>query len=199
MATVTTIAVSPVASRVIGRIRGRAAPPSGWYVATAVLIVGLVLLVSGGSDSATFSTAGVVAAVVAGTAFAAYTEAGSVVLARGVDSTATMAGLFGIGAVASWLVLPFQSLGWVASARGVLVLAYLGVVTLTVAYVAFGRGLRRLAPSSVVVLTIVEPLVASILAVTVLDERLSPIGWLGAVVILVGVVIASVAGGDQSA
>jgi len=196
MATVVTIAVSPVMSRIIGRLRHRPAPPRGWYVATAVLVIGLVLLVVGGSDSAEFSALGVAAAVLAGASFSAYTEAGSVALLRGADSTATMAGVFGVGAVVSWVVLPFQPLGWVATGRGMSVLVFLGLVTLTLAYVAFGHGLRTLSPSTVIVLTIVEPLVASILAVTVLDEQLSSVGWMGAVLILGGVVIVSLAADD---
>ena len=198
MATVVTIAVSPVMSWLIGRVRRRPSPPVGWYLATGVVIAGLVLLVFGGSDSAEFSGVGVAAAVIAGASFSAYTEAGSVALARGADSTATMAGLFGVGAVASWCVLPFQPLAWVATGRGIIVLFVLGVVTLTVAYVAFGVGLRSLNPSTVVVLTIVEPLVASLLAVTVLHEKLSTVGWVGAALIVGGVVVVASATRDAT-
>ena len=191
IATIVTIASSPVASRIIGMTRRSPVPPTRWYVATSIVVGGLVLLILGGSESTQFSPIGVMAAALAGSGFAAYTEAGSVAMVHGVPSTVTMAGLFGAGAVFSWFVLPWQPLGWATTQRGVLVLAYLGLVTLTLAYIAFGRGLAHLTPSLVVVLTILEPVVASILAVTFLDERLNLFGWAGAAVVLVGLIVAS--------
>ncbi|MGA1162582.1 MAG: EamA family transporter, partial [Ilumatobacteraceae bacterium] len=71
---------------------------------------------------------------------------------------------------------------------GVLVLCHLSLAALAIAYMAFGRGLRRLPPTSVTLLTIAEPLVATVLAVSVLDEQLSGVGWFGAVVLMSGLV-----------
>jgi DME family drug/metabolite transporter len=63
-------------------------------------------------------------------------------------------------------------------------MAWLALVTLSLAYVAFGWGLRTLAPTTVVMLTLLEPAVAAVLAVTFLDETMSGAAWVGAVLVV---------------
>ncbi|NDD97756.1 MAG: hypothetical protein EBZ93_09685 [Actinobacteria bacterium] len=99
VAAVTTIGISPLASRGIGRLRRRSAPSKIWWVAAAVLGLGLALQTFGrttgtGSDGSVFDALGFVLAVVAGLAYALYAEAGSVLIERGVTSTASMALIF---------------------------------------------------------------------------------------------------------
>lgn len=184
MATVITIAVSPLASRAIGAVRRRPAPAPLWYLAAVMIGIGLVLLVGSGSDRLETDTAGIVAAILAGASYALYTEAGSAAIGAGADSTSTMALLFFGGGLLASPLLFVRDLGWLAEGRGVLVMAWLALVTLTIAYVAFGWGLRTLAPTTVVMLTLLEPAVAAVLAVTFLDERLSGVGWIGAALVL---------------
>jgi DME family drug/metabolite transporter len=78
-------------------------------------------------------------------------------------------------------------------------IAYQGAITLAVAYVAFGWGLRYLAPSVVVMLTVLEPAVASVLAVVVLDESLTATSWIGAALIFAGLPIAGLSAGRSAA
>lgn len=185
MATVVTIAVSPLASRIIGAFRGRPAPSALWYVAGAMIAAGLTLLVGFGSDGVKANTAGIAAAALAGVSYAVYTEAGSTAIARGLDSTTSMAALFLGGGVLSSPVLLFRDVSWLGTSRGIAVIAWLAIITLTLAYIGFGWGLRVLAPTTVVMLTLLEPVVASVLAVTVLDESLATVGWVGAALIVV--------------
>ena len=184
MATVITIAVSPLASRSIGAVRGRPAPAPLWYVAALMIGVGLVLLVATGSDRLETDPLGIAAAVLAGASYALYTESASTAIGAGADSTSTMALLFFGGGVLASPVLLVRDLAWLGEPRGLVVMAWLALVTLTIAYVAFGWGLRTLAPTTVVMLTLLEPAVAAVLAVTFLDERLSGVGWFGAALVL---------------
>lgn len=189
VAALTTIGASPLASRTIGRLRRRPPPSPSWWIAAAVLGAGLVLqFVSG--DEGLVDGVGVLFAVVAGTMYAVYAEAGSVLIERGVQSTASMAGIFVGGAVVTLPILLVADVGWVTSRSGLTMIAYQGVVTLAVAYVAFGWGLRHLAPSVVVMLTVLEPAVASVLAVLVLEESIGTTSWVGAALILAGLPIA---------
>lgn len=192
VAALATIGTSPLASRLIGRARRRPAPSHLWWVAATVLGAGLALQFVGGA-SRTVDGIGVAFAVVAGSMYAVYAEAGAVLIERGARSTAAMAGIFAGGAILGLPILPLTDLSWLGSGRGVVMLAYLGVITLTVAYVAFGWGLRHLAPSIVVMLTILEPAVASLLAVVLLDESLSPGAWIGAGLIFAGLPVAGLA------
>ena len=187
--TLVTIGVSPIASRFISFLRRRDAPNGGWWIRAGVLVGGLVVLIVGGSGDIDVRPLGVVAAVVAGTAFAAYTECASTSIERGVGNDATLgAFFFGAGALCTPLLL-FRPIDVLASGRGVMVLGHLSVVTLTLAYMAFGRGLRVLPSTTVTMLTMAEPLVATTLAVVVLNEDIGPIGWCGAAILVAGLVM----------
>jgi DME family drug/metabolite transporter len=197
IAAMVTIGASPLASRLIGRLRRRPAPAPSWWIAAVVLGCGLLLqFVS--SDAGAVDSTGVLFAVVAGTMYAVYAEAGSVLIDRGAHSTASMATIFVGGAVLTLPILLVADVGWLFSSSGFTMIAYQGVITLTVAYVAFGWGLRLLAPSVVVMLTVLEPAVASILAVLVLDESLSTTSWIGAALIFAGLPIAGLSAGRST-
>ncbi|MFC6660711.1 DMT family transporter [Deinococcus multiflagellatus] len=71
------------------------------------------------------------------------------------------------------------------SAWGLLV--YLGVVTTALGYVVFLRGLRTTPATFASVLTLLEPLVAVVLAGVFLGERLLPLNLLGAGLLVVSV------------
>jgi DME family drug/metabolite transporter len=195
VAAVTTIGISPLASRGIGRFRRRSAPSKIWWVAAAVLGLGLALQAFGrttgtGSDGSVLDALGFVLAVAAGLAYALYAEAGSVLIECGVAPTASMALIFSGGAVITCPILFVADISWLTSSRGVWMILYQGVITLGVAYVAFGWGLERLTPSVVIMLTILEPVVASVLAVVVLDESPSAAAIVGGLLVLAGLPLA---------
>ena len=61
--------------------------------------------------------------------------------------------------------------------------------TVGVAYAWYGYGLRFLPTSTAVTLTLAEPLTAAVLGIVVLDERLPPLGWVGAALIVLGLAL----------
>lgn len=186
VSTLTTIGVSPLASRVVGAMRHRPPPPRRWFLSAGLLLVGLFALLIGGYEKVEVEGLGIVAAVVAGTAFAGYTECASVAVGRGAHPDAVLGVLFLGAGVLTSPVLVLRPIDVFETSRGLVVLLHLGVITLALAYMAFGRGLRHLPPTSVTMLTIAEPLVATGLAVVFLDERFSFIGGVGATMILIG-------------
>jgi DME family drug/metabolite transporter len=192
LATVVTIGSSPLISRLIGSIRRRPAPDL-WWVASAIgLIIGLVLLVLGSAREANvvdFEVLGVLAAILAGASYAAYTEVGSEMIIRGWHPTSAMAAMFFAAGVLTSPLLLVRDVSWFGTASGLGVILYLSLVTLTVAYVWFGWGLKRLPPTTVVMLTMFEPVIAAILAIVVLDESLSSLSWVGIVIVLIGLVV----------
>ncbi|WP_432488176.1 DMT family transporter [Kineococcus sp. SYSU DK018] len=68
------------------------------------------------------------------------------------------------------------------------VIAYLALGPMFCAYLLFGRGLRTVAASRATTLTLLEPFAATVLAVAVVGERLTPAGWTGLALVLLGVV-----------
>lgn len=69
------------------------------------------------------------------------------------------------------------------------VLAYLALGPMFLAYVAFGRGLRTVSSSRATTVTLIEPFVATLLAIGAVGERLAPLGWIGLALVLAGVVL----------
>jgi DME family drug/metabolite transporter len=61
------------------------------------------------------------------------------------------------------------------------------------AYVLFGLGLRSIRSTAATSITLVEPVVATALAVIVVGERLSGLGWVGVGLILAGVTVIATA------
>lgn len=67
--------------------------------------------------------------------------------------------------------------------------SYTGVVTTSVAYLAFAWGARRLSPTAAVVGTLIEPLVAALLAALLFAQPMAPRQWLGAVLLAVAMLL----------
>lgn len=68
-----------------------------------------------------------------------------------------------------------------------LVLLYLGVMTMALAYALLYAALRTTSPSSAVIATLLEPVTAAIVAAIVLGERVGALGVLGIVLVLIAV------------
>ena len=160
-----------------------------WLAATGLCVAGLALLVLGGGASGGADLLGMLLALGAGLAYAAYTVLAKRQLDAGHGPAAVMAAAFGLGGLLSVPVLLSQPLGWVATGEGLALAAYLGLGTVTLAYLLFVRGLAVLPAGPVTTLVLAEPVVATALGVVVLDERLAAVGALGAGLILVGLLV----------
>ncbi|MGQ0602932.1 MAG: DMT family transporter [Anaerolineales bacterium] len=91
---------------------------------------------------------------------------------------------FGVGAalllpfaLATGLTLNFSWSGW-----GMLL--YLGLVPTAFAYGLFLNGLRHTSATTASILTLAEPLTSPVLAALLFGERLAPLAWLGAALLL---------------
>jgi drug/metabolite transporter, DME family len=160
-------------------------PERRWAAATALACAGVALLALAGGGAG-ISPPGVALAVVAGGSYATYTLSAKRLLAGGHEPEEVMAAAFGLGAIALLPVLVLSGPGPLASADGLALVLFLGVVPTALAYVLFARGLRALAASETATITLAEPLTAALLGVVVVGERLSATGALGAALVLSG-------------
>ena len=192
VATVITIGSSPLFARLIGALRHRPPPHRLWYLAALILSVGLAFLSSAQDADSQVELVGVISALVAGLSYAIYTECAAVLIDQKLDSTAVMGVLFLSAGILTSPFLLFRPVSWIATQRGVVMIVYLGIVTLSLAYVAFGKGLKKLVPTTVVMLTLLEPVVATLLAYFVLHEKVSGPTWFGTVLVLVGLPIIAI-------
>jgi DME family drug/metabolite transporter len=190
LGTLVTIGSGPVFAGLLawGALGDRPAP--AWVAATAVCVCGLALLSADGLTGG--SALGLAAALASGLAYAAYTVAAKRLLDAGREPAEVMASAFGLGGLLLAPVLLTQPLAWLARPGGVVLALYLGLATTTAAYLLFGRGLAVLPAGPVTTLVLAEPLVATLLGVALLGERLAPVGLVGAALVLGGLVLQGV-------
>jgi DME family drug/metabolite transporter len=159
-----------------------------WIVATVIAVIGVALLSIGGDpDSATAVVPGVLLGLLAGFAYALYTYCSSRALGFEHSGRSVMGAMFGVGALALAPVLLATGAPLLQSAQTAAIAAYLAVGPMFVAYLLFGFGLTHIRSSAATTITLLEPFVATLLAVIVVGERPEPLGWIGLVLILIGV------------
>lgn len=184
---VISLASAPLASGVLERVVD-GTPLNRWWVLSALLgVTGSVMLCAATMDGGTGLSAatvwGVLLGLVAGGSYAGYSWAVHRLLGRGIGRGAAMGSVFGAGGALLMPVLLVTGAPLVASAQNVSVAVYMALVPMFCGYVLFGFGLTRVPASTATTVTLLEPAVATVLAVLVVGERLSPLGWAGLVVI----------------
>lgn len=187
--TLVTIGSGPVFAGLLARVLlGERLVPS-WLVATGLCVSGLALLSAEGFGGGDVAALGPLLALGAGLSYATYTVAARQLIMQGESSATVMASAFSLGGLLLIPLLFTQPLGWIFTPSGSALVAYLGLMTTALAYVLFGRGLTVLPAGPVTTLVLAEPLVATLLAVSILGERLQPLGVLGAAIVLAGLTL----------
>ncbi|MER3390012.1 MAG: EamA family transporter [Microcella sp.] len=169
-----------------------------WMLSTAVALGGVALLVGGGHGAESVVNPatvplGVVLGLAAGAGYALFTYSAGVIVRAVHGGRATMGAVFGLAAIPLSVVMLITAAPLLATVANAGIAAYLALGPMFLAYVLFARSLRALRSSTVTVVTLLEPFVATLLAVAVVGERLEPAGWVGLALILLGVTVLSTA------
>ena len=187
--TLVTIGLGPVLAGLLALLLLGERATGVWLAATGLCLAGLVLLVGGGEGGGQIDPLGVGLALVSAAAYAGYTVIAKRQLDGGHRPATVMASAFGLGGLVLVPVLLTQPTGWLAAPSGVALALYLGLVTITLGYLLFVRGLSRLPAGPVTTLMLAEPVVATLLGVSVLDERLSLLSAVGVGLLLLGLLL----------
>lgn len=189
LATLVAIGSAPLVVLVTERVRGAVTTGRQLRAATTGL-VGLALLVGAPEGGRSAGSVGACAglALLAGTAFAAFTLKG-----RSAPPDLDPQAAVGLAFTAGGAVLALGAastvgMGGVMDPRGMVLLAALAVGPTALAYALFFSGLREASASTAVVIALLEPTTATVLAVGFLHETLTVIGLVGAVLLLASVV-----------
>jgi drug/metabolite transporter, DME family len=205
--TVVSIGSAPVAAALIERFADRKPLSRQWVLGALLGIGGAALLSLAGHPPATpgstapgptapgpgpdswTSTAGILLGLLAGTTYALYSWAAHRLTGHGVTPRAAMGTVFGLGALLLMPVLAATGGPLLESWRSVGVGAYMAAVPMFAGYLLFGWGLARVGASTATGISLLETVVAAVLAVLVVGERLPALAWLGAAVVLASLFI----------
>ena len=190
--TLVTIGTGPILVGLMSWATLRERPSGTWWISTAVCVTGLVLLTLDRGGRIGEAAGGLAFSFVAAVGYAAYTVGAKQLMRNGAAPSEAMAAAFGLGAVLLLPVLVVAGVQWLASPNGLAVALWLGLATTTLAYVLFGRGLRLLPAGPAATLVLAEPLVATLLGVGLLGERLGSMGWLAAALVAAGLALQGV-------
>ncbi|MCA0919938.1 DMT family transporter [Pseudooceanicola nanhaiensis] len=159
-----------------------------WTSGAAIGIAGMALLALAEGTGEVIPEnvpLGVLLGLVAGATYAHYSWAARRMMQRGLPSRTAMGAMLGVGAALLMPVLLATGAPFLASTQNLAVGLYMALVPMFLGYIAFGAGLARVTTSMATTITLFEPVVAAVLAVLVVGERLPAMGWTG-----VGLIIA---------
>jgi DME family drug/metabolite transporter len=192
--TVVALGSAPILAGLLEWGLTRRVPSGTWMLATGLATVGVVLLGFGGEASGAgggggADPIGLLGSVGAGATFAVIANVQRRLLDEGWDPFTVVGSMGASSAVLSALVLPFVDLAWLATTPGLVMALWLGLATISIAYVMFTWGLGGLTAATAATLTLGEPLTASILGIVVLGERLSALAIVGLVILAAGLAL----------
>ena len=183
--TVISIASAPFFTVVMERLISNKRVTSRWVVSFIFGVVGVILLTLGKTQyldinaQANSRILGVLLGLVAGLTYATYSWSARQMIENGVNSKSAMASMFGLSAI---LLLPSLLLtgeNLFLDAKHISVALYLAIAPMFFGYLLFGQALRVIEASKATLITLLQPIVATILAIIIIGETFSPIGWLG--------------------
>ena len=191
--TVVALGSAPILAGLLEWALTRRVPSRIWMAATGLATLGVVLLGFGGEVAASggggTDPIGLLGSVGAGATFAVIANVQRRLLDEGWDPFTVVGAMGASSAVLSALVLPFVDLSWLATPSGLTMALWLGIVTISIAYVMFTWGLGGLTAATAATLTLGEPLTAAVLGIVVLGERLSLLAIIGLAVLAAGLAL----------
>ena len=192
--TVVTLGSAPLLSALIEYVMDRSRLTLRWAAGAMIGLLGMGLICvaeSAGHGEVIGGNAvlsGVALGLLGGLTYALYAWTVRKMMLHGIRSPVAMGATFGIGGLMLMPVLiatgdPFLE-SWNNAAVGI----YMAAVPMFLGYVCFGYGLARVRASMATTLTLLEPVVAAVLAVIIVGERLPVLGWIG-VALVVGCLV----------
>lgn len=190
---VVSLASAPLASGLLERVVDRKPLSRWWMLAAGLGITGSAMLCLAKMNEPATSSAetigGIAAGLVAGAAYATFSWAVHRLMEEGVGRAASMGAVFGTGGLLLMPVLLITGAPLIATTEAFAVAAYMALVPMFLGYLLFGFGLTRVPASTATTVTLTEPAVAALLAVVIVGEQLSGLGWAGLAVIAAVLVI----------
>lgn len=191
--TILALGTAPIFTGLLDWLIRRRFPGTRWCVATAIALAGLVLL-AGLTGGTQLDVLGATGSLGAGLSYAVYTLCAKKLIDDGLGSAQAMGMMFGVSAFWAIPLLTSTPLTWLSTPSAWGAVLWLGLITVTLAYILFGYGLARMNAPTVSTITLLEPVTATLLGLLLLSEHISATDWLGIGLLVVALAIISLAG-----
>ncbi|WP_160063232.1 DMT family transporter [Psychromonas sp. L1A2] len=196
--TVVSIASAPLFAAILDRLISKKHISLQWFLSFIIGAIGIILLVLGKEqihlevNNLHEETFGVLLGCIAGLTYASYSWVAKRLIESGVHSRSSMSGLFGC---AAFLLLPslwFTGDNLFSNPTNISISLYIGIIPMFIGYLLFGFGLNFINASKATLITLIEPLIATILAVCIIGEKFKVIGWVGVCLVLLCLLIQTI-------
>ncbi|MFU8773681.1 MAG: DMT family transporter [Anaerolineales bacterium] len=188
--TIVSVGSAPIVAGFLGYVIHGNQITNRWIAATLLAVVGCSVLL-GSQKDLWIEPKGILLALIAGSAYATYVVFSKRLLEE-QPPDAVLSVVFCLGALflLPWLIT--HELDWLKVSRGLIVALHLGLIATALSYTLFIRGLKRIPAASAVTLSLAEPLMASILGIFILGERFTTSSFIGAILVLSGLIMLSI-------
>jgi len=196
--TIVSLATAPIFAALIERLLSQKEISQQWVISFVFGAIGIILLTAGkeatlGSTANDYqNTVGVVLGCIAGLTYACYSWVARALIDKGVHSRAALSGLFGGAAILLLPSLWFTGDNLFSNTTNGLISLYMAIIPMFLGYLLFSYALKFIDTSKATLITLVEPLIATILAVILLGESFLVTGWFGGLLVFLCLVIQSV-------
>lgn len=193
--TVVSIATAPFFAAILERLISKKRVSLQWVVSFIIGATGIALLTLGkeqsgyATESIFLQNLGIALGFIAGLTYASYSWAARHLIENGVHSQSSMSGMFGCAALLLLPSLWFTGESLFSSSTNTLVSLYMAIVPMYLGYLLFAFGLKLIDASKATLITLIEPLIATVLAVLIIGENFQIIGWYGMVLVLLCLLI----------
>lgn len=199
--TVISIASAPLFTVLLERVFNQKPITVLWLIKFTLGVIGVYFLVAGKSahfepivsfentssphhSTNTNQLLGVLLGLVAGFTYALYAWVARNLIEKGTHSKSAMGSVFGVAALLLLPPLLFIEHHLFATPQNASIALYMAVFPMFVGYLLFGYGLKHIDASQATLITLLEPAIATVMAVIVVGERFSITGWLGVCLII---------------
>ncbi|MBI0028504.1 EamA family transporter [Gilliamella sp. B14448G11] len=187
--TVVSIGSAPILSAIIEYFSRDFQLNKQWAMGALLGIIGMVMLAFSDNASTTIQythvNLGILLGLVAGLTYALYSWSARQLMLKGVNTKAAMGATFGCGGLLLIPVMLITGSAFVNSWNNMTVGFYMALIPMFLGYRCYGFGLSKISASMATTITLLEPVIAAILAMLIVGECLSLIGWIGMLLIFI--------------
>ena len=187
--TVVSIGSAPILSAIIEYFSRDFQLNKQWAMGALLGIIGMVMLAFSDNASTTIQythvNLGILLGLVVGLTYALYSWSARQLMLKGVNTKAAMGATFGCGGLLLIPVMLITGSAFVNSWNNMTVGFYMALIPMFLGYRCYGFGLSKISASMATTITLLEPVIAAILAMLIVGECLSLIGWIGMLLIFI--------------